>query len=252
MRLRLLTWNLKGSTGVDVARVSTHIRAAGADVVALQEVQRHQARALARVLDARSLRWAFKHQPFDTWAEGAALIGVTRHLTARARALSYRWQPWTWRRRIAVIGAVEGGPTVVNLHLSTGVAGARRAAEVATALAAAAGRPLVVAGDLNEHPGGPVAAALAAAGLRDAWPDGDDPGYTDFRHWTPGTDRPPTQRIDYVYVSEGVDVATVSVPRFGEPGFAVFAELSDHLPVTADLEMGAVSSQPPAASSPQG
>jgi endonuclease/exonuclease/phosphatase family metal-dependent hydrolase len=239
VRLRLLTWNLKGSTGVDVARVAAHTRAAGADVVTLQEVQRHQARALARTLDARSLRWAFKHQPFDTWAEGAAVIGVTRHVTARAKALSYRWQPWTWRRRIMLVGTIEGGGTVVDLHLSTGSDGARRVAEVTTALAAAPGRPLIVAGDLNERPGGPITGPFAAAGLRDAWPAGDDPGYTDFHHWTPGTDRPPTQRIDYVYVSPDVEVAAISVPRFGDPGFPVFAELSDHLPVTAELELGA-------------
>jgi endonuclease/exonuclease/phosphatase family metal-dependent hydrolase len=250
VRLRLLTWNLKGSTGVDIARVSAHIRAAGADVVALQEVQRHQARALAHTLGARSLRWAFKHQPLDTWAEGGALVGVTRQVTARALALSYRWQPWTWRRRIAVIGEVDGGVTVVNLHLSTGASGARRVAEVGTALAAAPGRPLILAGDLNERPGGPVAAALSALGLRDAWPDGDDPGYTDFHGWTPGTDRPPTQRIDYVYASTGVEVAAISVPRFGEPGFSAFAELSDHLPVSAEVELGARPS--PSGSDPQG
>ncbi|HKE73516.1 MAG TPA: endonuclease/exonuclease/phosphatase family protein [Acidimicrobiales bacterium] len=245
MRLRLLTWNLKGSTGVDIARVSDHIRASGADVVALQEVQRHQARALAQTLGARSLRWAFKHQPLDTWAEGGALIGVTRAVThARALALSYGWEPWIWRRRIAVIGQVEGGPTVVNLHLSTGGDGARRVSEVGTALAAAPGRPLVVMGDLNERPGGPVAAALTGLGLRDAWPAGDDPGYTDFHGWTPGTDRPPTQRIDYVYASTGVEVASISVPRFGEPGFPVFAELSDHLPVSAEVEVEAPSPSP--------
>jgi endonuclease/exonuclease/phosphatase family metal-dependent hydrolase len=241
VHLRILTWNLKGSTGIDVARVAAHIRAAGADVVALQEVQRHQARALARALDAVSLRWAFKHQPFDTWAEGGALIGVTRRVTAHGVALSHRWELWSYRRRIAVVGTVEGGPAVAALHLSTGAGpdAARRVAEVGTALAAAAGRPLIVAGDLNESPGGGVATAMAAAGLRDAWTGGeDDPGYTDFHGWTPGTDKPPTRRIDYVYVSEGVEVTEISVPRFGEPGFPVFAELSDHLPVTAALDTG--------------
>ena len=245
MRLRLLTWNLKGSTGIDVARVSDHIRATGADVVALQEVQRHQARALADALGARSLRWAFKHQPFDTWAEGGALIGVTRSLThARAVALAHPWELWSWRRRIAVIGRVEGGPAIVNLHLSTGTDGPLRVAEIGTALAAAPGRPLIVMGDLNERPGGPVAAALTGLGLRDAWPDGDDPGYTDFHGWTPGTDRPPTQRIDYIYASTGVEVVSISVPRFGEPGFPVFAELSDHLPVSAEVEVGGDPSSP--------
>ena len=38
MPLTLVTWNLKGSNGPDLAAVAAHLRAVDADVVALQEV----------------------------------------------------------------------------------------------------------------------------------------------------------------------------------------------------------------------
>jgi endonuclease/exonuclease/phosphatase family metal-dependent hydrolase len=46
---------------------------------------------------------------------------------------------------------------------------------------------------------------------------------------------PPTRRIDYVFVNDGVDPVSVSVPRYGEPEFPPFASISDHLPVTATV-----------------
>lgn len=247
MRLRLLTWNLKGSLGVDVARVADHIRSAGADVVALQEVQRRQAGGIARALGARSHRWAFKHQPAGTRAEGMTLVGVTRVVSSvHARALAHRWRPWSWRRRIVQVGMVDGGATVLNVHLTPHEAASQRAAEVTTVveMVAAATGPVIVAGDLNERPDAPLHERLARAGLRDAWPSGaTHAGLTNWRDWRPGTTALPTQRIDYVYVSAGVEVVSADVPGPGAAELAPFASLSDHLPVTAELAWGASRSQ---------
>ena len=69
-RAAALSWNLKGSANPDTAAVAEHIRSEGADLVALQEVQWHQARRLARALGATSRRWSFKHFPGRTWPEG--------------------------------------------------------------------------------------------------------------------------------------------------------------------------------------
>jgi endonuclease/exonuclease/phosphatase family metal-dependent hydrolase len=244
VRLAVLTWNLKGSAGVDTAAVAAHARAVGADVLALQEVQWLQARRIARTLFARTRRWSFKHWPVRTWPEGMAVIGLTRPVRARGRALTYRWRLWSWRRRILVGGVVDGGPLLIDLHLSTDTAasGGRRRLEVAGALrdVVARGGQVIVAGDLNERPGGPVSQALAAAGLRDAWlASGGDPdgGFTNWRGWEPGTTRAPSQRIDYVWVSAGIAVVDVSLPSPGDPGFATFARLSDHLPLTVVLEI---------------
>jgi endonuclease/exonuclease/phosphatase family metal-dependent hydrolase len=266
MALTLVSWNLKGSKGVDTGAVVDHIQAAGADVVVLQEVQRRQARAIARALRAASNRWAFKHWPIRTWPEGMAVIGVTRPAPAHARAITQRWVPWSSRRRIlqvatvrldteadsavvdvadAAASATSAGPaagtviTLINVHLSSGDAAAIRAVEAGAVvrLVAERDRPAVVAGDFNDQPGANAHARFREAGLRDVWATlrGDDAGPTNWRGWVAATPGPPSQRLDYVLVSKGLEPLAVSVPRHGDPDFAPFAAISDHLPLTATV-----------------
>src|SRR5918996_671869 len=206
MAVTVLTWNLKGAKGVDVGRVVDHIAAAAADVVVLQEVQRGQARPIARRLGAASHRWAFKHWPIRTWPEGMAVIGVTEPAPARTHALTRRWAPWSWRRRVAQVASVAlagmpHGVTLVNVHLSAGAAASRRAAEADTVLGLVAGRgrPAIVAGDLNDLPGSVVHTRLTEGGLRDTWAAlrGDEAGATNWRGWGAGTTPPPPHRDDH-------------------------------------------------------
>ena len=75
--LRILTWNVQGGQGVDVDAVVSVVRAAAPEVVALQEVQRRQAAALAEALAMPARRWAWKHWPVVSRAEGLAVL--TRH-----------------------------------------------------------------------------------------------------------------------------------------------------------------------------
>jgi endonuclease/exonuclease/phosphatase family metal-dependent hydrolase len=240
----LVSWNLKGSGRPDAATVAGYLREIGADVVALQEVQRRQARRIARALGSTSWRWSFKHWPVRTWSEGMAVIGVGRRVQVRSRALSHAWRGWSWRRRILQVaeadrGVAGGGFTLVNLHLTPHREVELRTAEVATVLALVASRrgPVVVTGDLNERPAGPVHRQLAAAGLRDAAAavPGADPAPTNWRGWRRGTTEPPSQRLDYVYVSADVEVVAVRVPRPDDVGFERFSGVSDHLPVAAVL-----------------
>jgi endonuclease/exonuclease/phosphatase family metal-dependent hydrolase len=121
--LTVTTWNLNGARGVHIDAVVAHVRAMGTDLLALQEVQRHQARALAKALEATSLAWSFKHWPVKTWPEGMALVGLTRPVrNVRVRALTARWRVSTWRRRIVQVAdlAVSDAETLrlVNVHLS--------------------------------------------------------------------------------------------------------------------------------------
>lgn len=252
--LTLVTWNLKGSAGPALAVVSDHLRAVGADVVALQECQRHQARRLGALLGARSVRWGFKHWPVRTRPEGMAILGVSVPVAVRTTALSFRWQPWSWRRRIYQVGQVpatadDGAALLLNVHFSTERERERRAHELATVVRVmeAMGAPTILAGDANDRPGSDLFAALAAAGLRDAWlevhPGSVEPdGATNWRGWTRGTTKPPTQRIDLIAVSDVIAVVAATVPRFGEEGFEAFPAVSDHLPLTATLGVG----RPPA------
>lgn len=248
--LTLVTWNLKGSAGPDLAVVAAHLRAVGADVVALQECQRHQARRLGGLLGATSVRWGFKHWPVRTRPEGMAILGVTVPVAVRTRALSFRWQPWSWRRRIYQVAEVpatadDGAALLLNVHFSTERERERRAHELATVVRVmeAMGAPTILAGDTNDRPGSDLFAALADAGLRDAWveahPGSVEPdGATSWPGWTRGTPEPPTRRIDLVAVSDAIAVAGASVPRFGEDGFEAFPAVSDHLPLAATLGIG--------------
>jgi endonuclease/exonuclease/phosphatase family metal-dependent hydrolase len=261
--LTLVSWNLKGSEGSDTAGVVDHITAAAADVVVLQEVQCRQARRIARSLGAHSWRWGFKHWPIGSWPEGMAVIGVTRPARVRTRAISRRWALWSWRRRIVQIGSVEVDPgravTLVNVHLSPhphGTAIREVEAALVLRLVAEQARPAVVAGDFNDRPGAAIHGQLAAGGLRDAWRDVHavdaavdaapaspeaggrrpaDVGATNWRGWARGTPLAPSQRLDYVLVSAELTVVSMSVPRYGQPGFERFATLSDHLPLNATV-----------------
>src|SRR5262245_25884377 len=57
--VNVISWNLKGSKGVDVRAVVDHLGAMAPDVVVLQEVQAGQARAIARSLGAKTRHWGF-------------------------------------------------------------------------------------------------------------------------------------------------------------------------------------------------
>jgi endonuclease/exonuclease/phosphatase family metal-dependent hydrolase len=269
----LVSWNLKGSGNPDTAAVAAHLRAEGADVVVLQEVQWHQARRIARSLGAIRWHWGFKHWPLRTWPEGMAIIGVTLDGRGATAALSHAWRLWSWRRRILQVARVSpdapGAFTLVNVHLTPHGQIGLRAIETATVLGIVAerARPVVVAGDLNERPDGAIHRQLADAGLRDAWAvrlpaaqdeapvaaDSDpgrdpagkaagrpqrrpDPWPTNWRGWRRGTTEPPTQRLDYVYATDDVRVLDIHTPGISD--LARFAGISDHLPVTAVFEVG--------------
>jgi len=120
---------------------------------------------------------------------------------------------------VARFGPELSGLTVVGLHLARPPAvdlQVRQAAE-ATPVIAAAGAPVVVAGDFNATPFSVVTRTFAHdAGLRRV---------TSLPSW-PSFVRLPQVAIDHIFVSP--DVAVTGV-RLGEPGG------SDHYPVIADL-----------------
>lgn len=155
--LTLTTWNLQGSKGVDTGTVVDHLRAMATDVLVLQEVQRNQARALSQALDPRSFNWGFKHWPLTTWPEGMAILGITVPVhDVRTRALTNRWRPWSWRRRIFQVGRLPATAAlppfqVVNAHLTPHVHSAaedRRAGELPVILSQLT-RPAAPGGSLG-------------------------------------------------------------------------------------------------------
>jgi endonuclease/exonuclease/phosphatase family metal-dependent hydrolase len=237
--LVVTTWNLQGSKGIDVAAVADHVRARGTDILLLQEVQQAQSRRIARALGARSRQWAFKHAGGKTWPEGMAVIGVTRPLSARATALTRRFQPWNWRRRIMQLARVGDDLVLVNVHLAAHSGDAEdeeRARELArVAVRLDAGRTALIGGDFNAKPASGIFGAFADAGLIDAWPATRGDGLT---NWA-GVKRsgPANRRIDYVWASSGTEVVDAHVPLAADQGFDRYGELSDHLPLTVTLAL---------------
>lgn len=234
--VRVLSWNVQGrelTSPPDVARVIDAFRP---DVVLLQEVQRRQARAIAEWLGWRDT-WRFKHWPVVYPAEGLAVLSPLTPGRVRKIVLAEWWSFWSWRRRIAVGAnvAVRGHDIgVVNTHLGAAVGDTERSRQAGLVVDLAEPAS-AVGGDMNTAPGSDVVAVFAGRGFVDAWvtvnPDVDGP-----TNWPPGPrDRPPSQRLDYVFVPAPWEVVAATVPRFGEPGFERFGALSDHLPVVVDL-----------------
>ena len=237
----VVTWNLQGRAGTDLAAVAAHLRSEACQVAFVQEVRWGQARRLARILGARSRHWSFKHWPLTHAAEGLAVLGIDRVVPARGHGLTARWRWWDWRRRIMQWGDVQVdgvAVTVVPTHLSPHGAGAvARAAEVEHVLAAVTGRdPLILVGDMNESPGGPVHAALDAAGLLDAWEVAATRAGAGPTNWSGPRVGAPDQRLDFVLVGGLLRVEAAAVPtEIDDAGWSRWAALSDHLPVTATL-----------------
>jgi endonuclease/exonuclease/phosphatase family metal-dependent hydrolase len=246
VQLTVMTWNLRGHDGPDVDAVADVVRASEADVVALQEVQRHQARSIARRVGAASLGWGFKHWPAPIPPEGLAILGLTRKIRVRTRPLSFPFRLWSWRRRVFQLATIRPdgrrGPALAlaNTHFSAFDADDLRVREARTLVRALASnrRPAVVVGDLNDDPDAPSIARFRDAGFRDTWaeanPDGDG-GATNWHGWKRGTTKRPNRRLDYVLVPAGAEVVEVTVPRPGDDGFDLFTTVSDHLPVVATL-----------------
>jgi len=119
---------------------------------------------------------------------------------------------------------------VVGCHLSLDREG--HETEVRAVLEAARGLrgPVLLAGDLNEAPGGGSWTRFARAGFVD--PAASVP---DEQQWSTFPAASPRKRIDAVLVR-----GQVSVRHLGDPGVpaALLARASDHRPVLLDLDLG--------------
>lgn len=233
--LRLVTWNLQGRARPDLDAVARVLVDLQPDLVLLQEVQRGQARRLARRLGWFQV-WRFKHWPLVVPAEGLALMSPRPLAPVERRVLAMPWSFWSWRRRIAMATTVDQGDVrVVNTHLGAGVEMAERARQAVLTVSMAGPGPAVIGGDLNTHPGSPVLRVYEDSGFTDAWSVvSDEPGAT---NWAPGhRDAPPTQRLDYVLVAGGVVAREASLPG-STASVERFGPLSDHIPLTVSCDV---------------
>jgi len=252
--VRLVTFNTHHGVGSDhrhdLPRLAKLLASVDADVICLQEVDRHfgdrsedvdQALLLSRALEMQ-LAWgpAIGRPRVGGGAAadpprqyGNALLSRLPILISDVHPLPGAGEP-----RIALRTLVEldgGALWVTTTHLTTGSA-EERAAQVA-AVAELHSEPMetgVIVGDFNADPAAPELGVLRQR-FTDAWTlaraRDDQAGW---RFWSrdEGHTHPagsPRRRIDQVWVSAGVAVAGAHV---------LDAEgASDHLPLVVDLEI---------------
>jgi endonuclease/exonuclease/phosphatase family metal-dependent hydrolase len=221
----VLTWNVHGSQRPDVAEIATAIRRETPDIVAIQEIRKRQAAALAKLLQMR-YSWSLKHEPYTKvmWWRSEGMAIMTPHLLdAVGHTEISDDQPMrSWRRRIAQWGLV-GRPDrsmvmIYNLHLSPHDADDSRRAEAERVgeLVASIGAdpPPVVAGDFNDA-GDPSIIELL-------------PGVEHVAAPMSNPSEAPSQALDHVLLPAVARNVGVSAPD----GSELWAAISDHLPVT--------------------
>jgi endonuclease/exonuclease/phosphatase family metal-dependent hydrolase len=224
---RVLTWNVQGSHGLDIALIRAHIVAERADVVLIQEIHRRQAKRLATALQMDH-KWARKHTPFPGWSEGMAIF-ARRPISEHFVEVVTSAPPWSWRRRI-IIGATVANDAsstlrILNVHLSPHDAAERRAAELRriAELDETHGWD-VIAGDFNAE----LMTSPALSDHDDVAPHGPPTCWTSG----PRSGRAPSQRLDGVFATPRWLGSELSTPS---TDLDRWARVSDHLPVSVTI-----------------
>jgi endonuclease/exonuclease/phosphatase family metal-dependent hydrolase len=241
-RLEVLTFNIHHGAGedgvLDLERVATVIEDSGADVIAMQEVDRHfSARsewvdqpawfaerldmhvAYAANLDLDPLNPGEPRRQY-----GTAIL--SRYPIMDSRNTLLPMYPGQEQRGLleATIKVRSNTVVVANTHL-THNNNAERQEQADKVVEVLGGRdvPTVLTGDLNATPDAPEIQTLTGV-WDDAWAEvGAGPGYTyDAAN--------PTKRIDYVLHSSQVQARAAEV---------ISTDASDHLPVLAVLDVPA-------------
>lgn len=229
--VRVVAYNIRMGFGLDgrldLAGLHRALTRTAPDVVVLSEVDRgwllnggHDTLTLL----ARRLRMPYVFAPAADPVWGDAVLSRWPVRSARTRPLPALGAP-TGAQALGVTLDLGGGRrlAVVATHLQPPpdagpVVQARAVAAFATGYAA--GRPLVLAGDLNTQPGEPAFVEFTRAGLVDALAAARPLPTSPADH--------PREQIDHVFVSPGITAADVAAP----PGTA-----SDHLPVAVTLTL---------------
>lgn len=236
-RLRVVTYNVHRCLGTDRRyrpdRIAEVIAECAPDVVALQELDAgrkrsggiHQAEQIAATLGMAGLHY---HAPVEREGERYGHALLTR---APSRLIQEGLLPGarSWRA-IEPRGAVwielrhgERRLQIFNTHF--GLGRRERLAQVAALLGSswlghpACQPPILLLGDLNSRPGGPIHGAISER-LRDVNLNGSA-SFPTYR---------PLLRIDHIFASREVVVSRAEVHRS-----ALARVASDHYPVLAEL-----------------
>ena len=237
--LRVMTFNIHAGHGA-LANTASTIRAADADIVALQEVDVHwdarsnfadQATSLGETLGMQVRFAPIYTLPGEAGAPrreyGVALLSrypisaFRNHPLTRLSTVQEGTPPSPAPGFLEATLDVRGAPVrVFNTHLDYRADPAVRRTQVAETLTIIGdgSAPTLMLGDFNAPPSAPEVQPLLAR-LHDAWTSSAEAGLT----YPADT---PVKRIDYVLASRHFVVRSVRVPA---------VETSDHRPVVAEL-----------------
>ncbi|KAB1912574.1 endonuclease/exonuclease/phosphatase family protein [Micromonospora sp. AMSO31t] len=228
--VRVVAYNIRMGFGLDgrldLDALTRAVEGSRPDVVLLSEVDRgwllnggHDTLALL----AGRLRMPYVFAPAADPVWGDAVLSRFPVRAGRTRPLAAHGAP-TGAQALGVtldLGGRELAVVATHLQPPPGEGPVAQAGEVAAfATRYAAGRPLVLGGDLNTEPGDAAFAEFTRAGLVDALA-----AARPLR--TSPADDPRTQ-IDHVFVTPGLAPSEVTAPR---------GTASDHLPVTVTLTL---------------
>jgi len=233
-----MTWNLQGSQRPNIGKVADTIEQFQPDIIAIQEIQKHQARALSQRLDW-SYVWAFKHNGYGPLlprrAEGMAIMSQLPLINTGKTTLSSGYGRFTYRRRIAMWANINIHGQQFNLfntHLASddnGDEGTKQAQRLRTIIDTHSQHPAVIAGDFNDHQRPEIVNILNGEQNQDAWTYAQSRSRNGLTNPT----KNPYQRLDHILVPRTHTIARVKVPDSDQ----IWIELSDHLPVIATINL---------------
>jgi len=233
-----MTWNLQGSQRPDITKVADKIQQFQPGIIAIQEIQKHQARALARRLGWSHV-WAFKHNGYGPLlprrAEGMAIMSRLPLSNTGETTLTSEYGRYTYRRRIAMwadINLNAQSITLVNTHLASddiGNEGSNQARTLRTLIDGWQQKHILIAGDFNDHHRPDIVEILNAEHNQDAWTNSTSRSRNGLTNPT----KNPYQRLDHILAPRTHTIARVEVPDTDQS----WIELSDHLPVIATINL---------------
>ena len=238
MTLKIMTWNLQGSQRPNIDQVANKIQQFQPDIIAIQEIQKHQARTLSQRL-GWSYVWAFKHNGYGPLlprrAEGMAIMSRSPLTNTGKTTLSSGYGRFTYRRRIAMWATINSHGqqfTLFNTHLASddnGDEGTTQAQRLRKIIDAHGQHPAVIAGDFNDHQRPDIVEVLNAEHNHDAW----SYAQSRSRNGLTNPTKNPYQRLDHILAPRTHTIARVEVPDTDQS----WIELSDHLPVIATINL---------------
>lgn len=231
--LRVVTYNIRAGKSSSLRAVYETLKEMDADVISLQEVEIRgtgesgvdQARWLADAL-GMEVAFAAARRAGDDGHFGVAVLSRLPILATTRVPLDARF---TWEPRVALDVKVCTGRSqplrVIAVHSDVfGWSSRANAAALAELSKTALGEGVIIAGDLNATPDGEALKPLKRAGLADIIAEHAE-GVT-----FPGF---PTGRLDYLLVDGPLRRAVKEV-RIGT------SRASDHYPVVAEFDLGAI------------